>query len=183
VNQFAYNTKAGLDFDHIIGALLRQDPDVILIGEIRNAATAELALQAAQTGHLVFSSLHTRGAIASVERLRSLGIANDRLRSSLRCISSQRLVRQICSACLGVPSAEGCKQCAGVGLFDRIGVHEILPFTNSIADAFERHTSISELTDCAKEVGFMNMRSAGMQHVQDQRITLSELEAQLGSWY
>ena len=183
VNQVAYHPKAGLDFNHIICALLRQDPDVILIGEIRDAATAELALQAAQTGHLVFSSLHTRGAIASVERLRSLGIASDRLRSSLRCISSQRLVRQICSACLGASLEERCKQCAGVGLFNRIGVHEVLPFTGAIADAFECHTSISELTKRAKEAGFLDMRSAGMQHVQHQRITLSELEAQLGSWH
>jgi type II secretory ATPase GspE/PulE/Tfp pilus assembly ATPase PilB-like protein len=70
-----------------------------------------------------------------------------------------------------------------VGLFNRIGVHEVLPFTNAIADAFECHTSISELTKRTKEEGFLDMRSAGIHHVQHQRITLNELEAQLGSWH
>ena len=183
VNQIAYHPKAGLDFNGIIRALLRQDPDVILIGEIRDAVTAELAMQAAQTGHLVLSTLHTRGALASIQRLRSLGIASDVLRACLRCISSQRLVRQICSRCHGQESMDSCTLCSGTGLFDRIGIHEVLPFTNTIASAVERNINSAELARQAERCGFQDMRSAGMIHVDNRRITLAELNAQLGSWH
>jgi type IV pilus assembly protein PilB len=183
VNQIAYHPKAGLDFNSIIRALLRQDPDVIMIGEIRDAVTAELAMQAAQTGHLVLSTLHTRGALASLQRLRSLGIASDVLRSCVRCISSQRLVRQICCACHAQESMDDCSQCGGAGLFDRIGIHEVLPFTSTIANVFENNLTAADLSYHVQKNGFQDMRSAGMLHVANQRITLAELNAQLGSWH
>ena len=183
VNQIAYHPKAGLDFNGIIRALLRQDPDVIMIGEIRDAVTAELAMQAAQTGHLVLSTLHTRGALASIQRLRSLGIASDVLRACLRCVSSQRLARQICSECHAEESMDGCLQCGGTGLFDRIGIHEVLPFTSTIANLFENARTAAELTEQVQKNGFQDMRSAGMVHVDNHRITLAELHAQLGSWH
>jgi type IV pilus assembly protein PilB len=183
VNQIAYHPKAGLDFNGIIRALLRQDPDVILIGEIRDAVTAELAMQAAQTGHLVLSTLHTRGALASIQRLRSLGVASDVLRACLRCISSQRLARQICCACHAQESMDDCSQCGGTGLFDRIGIHEVLPFTSTIAAAFESNANSAELVRELERCGFRDMRSAGMVHVDNHRITLAELNAQLGSWH
>ena len=182
VNQIAYHPKAGLDFNGIIRALLRQDPDVILIGEIRDAVTAELAMQAAQTGHLVLSTLHTRSAIASIQRLRSLGVASDVLRACLRCISSQRLARQICSACQAAELTETCPQCGGSGVFERIGIHEVLPFTDAIANAFESHTNTADFTRHVQQSGFHDMRSAGMRHIKNQRITLAELQTQLGSW-
>jgi type IV pilus assembly protein PilB len=181
VNQIAYHPKAGLDFNSIIRALLRQDPDVIMIGEIRDAETAELAMQAAQTGHLVLSTLHTRGALASIQRLRSLGIATDILRACLRCISSQRLARQICSACHSEGSIDDCLLCGGTGLFDRIGIHEVLPFTSAIANAFENTLTAADLTYQVQRNGFQDMRSAGMVHVDNHRITLAELNIQLGS--
>jgi type IV pilus assembly protein PilB len=183
VNQVAYHPKAGLDFNGIIRALLRQDPDVIMIGEIRDAMTAELAMQAAQTGHLVLSTLHTRGALASIQRLRSLGIASDVLKACLRCISSQRLARQICSACHAEESRDDCSLCGGTGLFDRIGIHEVLPFTNTIATALERSANSAELRHQVQRSGFQDMRSAGMVHVANRRITLAELNTQLGSWH
>jgi type IV pilus assembly protein PilB len=183
VNQIAYHPKAGLDFNGIIRALLRQDPDVIMIGEIRDAVTAELAMQAAQTGHLVLSTLHTRGALASIQRLRSLGIASDVLRACLRCISSQRLARQICSACHARESMDNCLLCGGTGLFDRIGIHEVLPFTSTIATAFESNVNSAELAHQVKSYGFQDMRSAGLVHVDNHRITLAELNTQLGSWH
>jgi type IV pilus assembly protein PilB len=183
VNQIAYHPKAGLDFNGIIRALLRQDPDVIMIGEIRDAVTAELAMQAAQTGHLVLSTLHTRGALASIQRLRSLGIASDVLRACLRCVSSQRLARQICYACHAEESIDGCLQCGGTGLFDRIGIHEVLPFTSAIANLFENATTAAELTEQVQKNGFQDMRSAGMAHVDNRCITLAELNTQLGSWH
>jgi type IV pilus assembly protein PilB len=183
VNQIAYHPKAGLDFNGIIRALLRQDPDVIMIGEIRDAVTAELAMQAAQTGHLVLSTLHTRGALASIQRLRSLGIASDVLRACLRCVSSQRLVRQICSACHAEELRDECLLCGGTGLFDRLGIHEVLPFTNTIANVFESATTAADLTEQVQKNGFQDMRSAGMVHVDNRRITLPELNTQLGSWH
>lgn len=183
VNQIAYHPKAGLDFNGIIRALLRQDPDVIMIGEIRDSVTAELAMQAAQTGHLVLSTLHTRGALASIQRLRSLGIASDVLRACLRCVSSQRLARQICSECHAEASRNDCQLCSGTGLFDRIGIHEVLPFTSTIANVFESATSAADLTYQVKKSGFQDMRSAGMVHVDNHRITLTELNTQLGSWH
>jgi type IV pilus assembly protein PilB len=183
VNQIAYHPKAGLDFNGIIRALLRQDPDVIMIGEIRDAVTAELAMQAAQTGHLVLSTLHTRGALASIQRLRSLGIASDVLRACLRCVSSQRLARQICSACHAEESRDECLLCGGTGLFDRLGIHEVLPFTSAIASAFESATTAADLTEQVQQNGFQDMRSAGMVHVDHHRITLAELNTQLGSWH
>jgi type IV pilus assembly protein PilB len=182
VNQIAYHPKAGLEFNGIIRALLRQDPDVILIGEIRDAVTAELAMQAAQTGHLVLSTLHTRGALASIQRLRSLGIASDVLRACLRCISSQRLARQICSACRAEELRDDCPLCGGTGLFDRIGIHEVLPFNSSTANAFESTTTAAAFTYQVQKSGFQDMRSAGMVHVNNRRITLAELNTQLGSW-
>ena len=183
VNQIAYHPKAGLDFNGIIRALLRQDPDVIMIGEIRDAETAELAMQAAQTGHLVLSTLHTRGALASIQRLRSLGIASDVLRACLRCVSSQRLARQICSECHSEDSRDDCLMCSGTGLFDRIGIHEVLPFTSTIANLFESTTTAADLSDQIRGSGFQDMRSAGMVHVDNRRITLAELNTQLGSWH
>ena len=183
VNQIAYHPKAGLDFNGIIRALLRQDPDVIMIGEIRDAVTAELAMQATQTGHLVLSTLHTRGALASIQRLRSLGIASDVLRACLRCVSSQRLVRQICSACHAYESSNVCLLCGGTGLFDRIGIHEVLPFTSAIANLFESAATMTDLNKQIQCSGFQDMRSAGMVHVAKRRITLAELNTQLGSWH
>jgi type II secretory ATPase GspE/PulE/Tfp pilus assembly ATPase PilB-like protein len=183
VNQIAYHPKAGLDFNGIIRALLRQDPDVIMIGEIRDAETAELAMQAAQTGHLVLSTLHTHGALASIQRLRSLGIASDVVRACLRCVSSQRLARQICSECHCEDSRDDCLMCGGTGLFDRIGIHEVLPFTSTIANLFESTTTAADLSDQIQRSGFQDMRSAGMVHVDNRRITLAELNTQLGSWH
>jgi type IV pilus assembly protein PilB len=183
INQIAYHPKAGLDFNSIIRALLRQDPDVIMIGEIRDAVTAELAMQAAQTGHLVLSTLHTRGALASVQRLRNLGIASDVLRACLRCISSQRLARLICYACHAEGTKDDCLLCGGTGLFDRIGIHEVLPFTSTIANAFENNLTAADLSYHVQKNGFQDMRSAGMVHVANQRITLAELNTQLGSWH
>jgi type II secretory ATPase GspE/PulE/Tfp pilus assembly ATPase PilB-like protein len=127
--------------------------------------------------------LHTRGALASIQRLRSLGIGSDVLRACLRCVSSQRLARQICYACQTQASKDDCLQCGGTGLFDRIGIHEVLPFTNTIANAFESATNTADLTEQVQKNGFQDMLSAGMVHVDNRRITLTELNAQLGSWH
>lgn len=153
VNQVSYHPRAGLDFPMIIKALLRQDPDVIMIGEIRDSATAVLAIQAAQTGHLVLSTLHTRNARGALARLKSLGIDQESLESCLRSISSQRLVRKLCSKCKGQITSDSssiCTDCGRLGYFGRIGVHEVL----SAQHVFN------------PSLPFISMHEAGMHHFQ-----------------
>ena len=154
VNQVAYHPRAGLDFSVIIRALLRQDPDVIMIGEIRDSATASLAIQAAQTGHLVLSTLHTRNARGALARLKNLGVDQESLESCLHSVSSQRLVRKLCQTCKGGvldPLPNTCKYCKGSGYLGRIGIHEVL----SGPDLFDPSSS------------FLSMRDAGMRHINE----------------
>jgi type II secretory ATPase GspE/PulE/Tfp pilus assembly ATPase PilB-like protein len=93
------------------------------------------------------------------------------------------LARQICSACDAKESSDDCLLCGGTGLFDRIGIHEVLPFTNTIANVFESAATATDLAEQVQKSGFQDIRSAGMVHVDHRRITLTELNAQLGSWY
>jgi type II secretory ATPase GspE/PulE/Tfp pilus assembly ATPase PilB-like protein len=166
VNQVSYHPKAGLDFPTIIRALLRQDPDVIMIGEIRDTASAQLAIQAAQTGHLVLSTLHTRNAMGALSRLKSIGIDQESIESCLRCVSSQRLVRKRCNQCGQAPSKAACHICGGSGYFGRIGVHEVL--------------GSKELLESARP---LDLYSAGMQSVQSGLIDQASLDCELGTWH
>jgi hypothetical protein len=166
INQVAYHPKAGLDFPTIIRALLRQDPDVIMIGEIRDSASAQLAIQAAQTGHLVLSTLHTRNAIGALNRLKSLGVDQESIQSCLRCVSSQRLVRKRCNQCNLTPSKSTCKLCKGSGYFGRIGIHEVL--------------GSKQLFESAQA---LDIYSAGTQLLKSGLIDQISLDAELGSWH
>lgn len=166
VNQVAYHPKAGLDFPTIIRALLRQDPDVIMIGEIRDSASAQLAIQAAQTGHLVLSTLHTRNAVGVLSRLKSLGVDQESIESCLRCVSSQRLVRKLCNQCNLNLSKAPCKLCKGFGYFGRIGVHEVL--------------GSKQLFESAQA---LDIYSAGLQLLKSGLIDQASLDAELGSWH
>jgi type II secretory ATPase GspE/PulE/Tfp pilus assembly ATPase PilB-like protein len=166
VNQVAYHPKAGLDFATIIRALLRQDPDVIMIGEIRDAASAQLAIQAAQTGHLVLSTLHTRNAIGALSRLKSLGIDQESIESCVRCISAQRLVRKRCERCIQISRKANCRVCHDSGYFGRLGVHEVL--------------SGKHLFELAHP---LDIYSAGMQSVQAGLIDQTSLDSELGTWH
>jgi type IV pilus assembly protein PilB len=166
VNQVAYHPKAGLDFASIIRALLRQDPDVIMIGEIRDSASAQLAIQAAQTGHLVLSTLHTRNAIGALARLKSLGIDQESIESCLRCVSSQRLIRKLCKECNSMQSKTPCNQCKGSGYFGRIGVHEVL---------------VSEQLFASAQT--LGIHSAGTQLLKSGLIDQISLDAELGTWH
>lgn len=167
VNQVAYHPRAGLDFPIIIRALLRQDPDVIMIGEIRDAATAALAMQAAQTGHLVLSTLHTRNAHGALARLKNLGIDDDTIDSCLLSVSSQRLVRKTCQSCLGGQATKTklCQKCNGAGELGRIGVHEVF--------------NKSQILDLS--IAHQSMWNAGLEYVRQGLISQVGLEAELGS--
>jgi type II secretory ATPase GspE/PulE/Tfp pilus assembly ATPase PilB-like protein len=169
VNQVAYHPRSGLDFPTIIRALLRQDPDIIIIGEIRDSATAQLAIQAAQTGHLVLSTLHTRNARGALTRLKSLGIDQESLESCLRSVSSQRLVRKICPQCLGrtTEDASACPGCKGTGSYGRIGVHEVLSSAH-LFDSSLKHP---------------NMYEAGLHYVKKGLIQESDLQTEVGTWH
>lgn len=166
VNQVAYHPKAGLDFPSIIRALLRQDPDVIMIGEIRDSASAQLAIQAAQTGHLVLSTLHTRNAIGALARLKSLSIDQESIESCLRCVSSQRLIRKRCKECNSMQSKTPCNLCKGSGYFGRIGVHEVLGSEQLFASAQA-----------------LDIYSAGTQLLKSGIVDQASLDAELGSWH
>ncbi len=168
INQVTYHPRAGLDFSTIIRALLRQDPDVIMIGEIRDRASAELAIQAAHTGHLVLSTLHTRNARGALARLHALGIDREAMESCIRSISSQRLVQRICTHCQNKKStsSEPCKLCNGTGYFGRLGVHEVLS---------DRQLMTSDLQ-------YLTMYEAGLHHVQQGWIERRVLDAEVGKW-
>jgi type IV pilus assembly protein PilB len=164
VNQVAYHPRAGLDFSTIIRALLRQDPDVIMIGEIRDSASAKLAISAAQTGHLVLSTLHTRDARGVVTRLKSLGVDEESLQSCLRSVSSQRLIRKRCQAC---PENAKCSTCKGSKRYGRIGVHEVLSSAH-LFDSSIKHATLYE---------------AGLEHIKKDLILPSDLEIEIGTWH
>jgi type II secretory ATPase GspE/PulE/Tfp pilus assembly ATPase PilB-like protein len=169
VNQVAHHPRSGLDFPTIIRALLRQDPDIIMIGEIRDSATAELAIQAAQTGHLVLSTLHTRNARGALARLKSLGIDQESLESCLRSVSSQRLVRRICRQCLGgdIKEVSQCLACKGAGSYGRIGVHEVLSATHLFNPSLK----------------YPSMYEAGLQYVKAGLIQELDLQTEVGTWH
>ena len=170
VNQVAYHPRAGLDFSVIIKALLRQDPDVIMIGEIRDSTSAALAIQAAQTGHLVLSTLHTRNARGALARLKSLGVDQESLESCLRSVSSQRLVRKLCAQCKNRNADSTphlCKNCKGIGYFGRIGIHEVL----------------SDLHIFNPSLPFISMNEAGVHHIKTGLIDRAALEAEQPTWH
>jgi type II secretory ATPase GspE/PulE/Tfp pilus assembly ATPase PilB-like protein len=145
IRQTEIRDKVGLTFAAALRSLLRQNPDVVLVGETRDAETAQLAVRAALTGHLVLSTLHTNDALAAIPRLRDLGVESFLLAAALRLVAAQRLVRRLCEACRephpesarlaerhGVPGASfwrgaGCAQCRGRGYRGRIAIHEVIP--------------------------------------------------------
>lgn len=149
INQVNIQPKIGLEFDTILCNLLRQDPDVIMIGEIRDKKTADIAIQAAHTGHLVFSTLHTNNAIETISRLAALGMNPHHIASSISLIVAQRLIRKLCPLCKKPDSTQhnifqavGCQQCFQ-GYKGRIGIYELLPFTADISELISRGTDLS----------------------------------------
>lgn len=183
IGQIQVHPKIGLTFSSGLRHILRQDPDVILVGETRDLETAEIAIQASLTGHLVFTTLHTNDAPGAVVRLTDMGIPAYLLASSVRGVLAQRLVRKLCPHCreravldpedaarLGSPSlggrpvwaahAEGCPQCLG-GYRGRIGVHELLLVTPGLAEAVRAGVSLAELRRLARASGFSDMLDDG----------------------
>lgn len=196
VNQVNVNDKAGLTFAVALRAFLRQDPDIIMVGEIRDIETADIAIKAAQTGHLVLSTLHTNDAPTTLTRMRNMGIASFNIASSVMLITAQRLVRQLCGHCK-VPtdlpratliqagfkpieldgtwsafSAHGCSLC-NKGYKGRLGVHQVMPVSEEIQRIILRDGSAMEIAVQAEREGVRSLRQSGLLKV---KLGLTSLE-------
>lgn len=169
INQTHINTKTGLTFSQTLRALLRQDPDIIMIGEIRDQETAEMAIRAAQTGHLVLSTLHTNSAAEAITRLCHMGIAPFHLCSALNVVIAQRLVRKICVFC-----KTGCTHCTD-GFQGRIGIFELMPVNEKIKQLIINNTSHIQLEKQNQENGHDNLWQAALTCVEKNITSLSEI--------
>jgi general secretion pathway protein E len=162
VGQTQVNPKIDLDFAKALRAILRQDPDIIMIGEIRDHETAQIAVQASLTGHLVLATLHTNDAVSAVTRLTDMGIEPFLLSSSLLGVLAQRLVRKICQSCQG----PGCEACGGAGYQGRTGIFELLTVDDSLRQLIHDRAGEPLLRDNALHLGMLTLREDGQRLVE-----------------
>jgi type IV pilus assembly protein PilB len=186
INQVQVNAKAGLTFAAVLPAILRSDPDVVMIGEIRDGNTAQIAVEASLTGHLVLSTLHTNDAPGAVTRLTEMGIEPFLVGSALDCVLAQRLARRLCDWCKEayVPTEEelvgarwpvedltvpewvyrpvGCRNCANTGYRGRIAIHEVMPVSPEIESLTIRRASSNEIREVAVDQGMYDLRADGL---------------------
>ena len=201
VNQVNVNDKAGLTFATALRAFLRQDPDVIMVGEIRDLETADIAIKAAQTGHLVLSTLHTNDAPTTLLRLLNMGVAPFNVASSVILITAQRLGRKLCMHCkkpkdippealLQAGFAEdeldgswqpfgpvGCDVCKGTGYKGRVGVYQVMPITDDMRILIMRNGNAYDIAEQAKKEGVRDLRQSGLIKVKQGVMSLEEVEA------
>lgn len=198
VNQISINNKAGLTFASVLRTILRQDPNIIMVGEIRDKETAEIAINAALTGHLVFSTLHTNDAAGAVTRLIDMGVEPFLIVSALRGVIAQRLVRKICPECkkaytpgpldderlfLGVGpdepltlyKGEGCASCNYTGYKGRMAIHEVMPVYADMKEPIMRNANSQELFEMARSKGARTMREDGIKKILKGETTIAEL--------
>ena len=179
ISQSQVNPRKGVNFANGLRHILRQDPDIIMVGEIRDAETARIAIQASLTGHLVFSTLHTNDAVSAVSRLMDLGVEPYLVSASLSAVLAQRLVRCVCPACAGaapLPDAPPCERCQGSGFQGRTGVFELLVVDQPLRDAISARASLAELRVNAQRAGMRTLAEAGADLVQAGRTTPTEIE-------
>src|SRR2546427_2529277 len=197
INQVLVREDIGYSFASALRAFLRQDPDVILVGEMRDLETAQIAIRAALTGHLVFSTLHTNDAPSTVTRLQDMGIPPFLISSSLLMVIGQRLVRRICLECrelVSVPvsalidigfapeeaegvqaySGKGCSACAQTGFKGRIAVHEVMWLTPEVQEAIVRQRPANEIKELAVKSGMRTLRQSGLRKVSTGMTTIDE---------
>jgi type IV pilus assembly protein PilB len=199
INQVQIHEEIGLDFAVVLKAFLRQDPDIILVGEIRDLETAEIAVKAALTGHLVLSSLHTNDAPGTVSRLLNMGIEPFLLTSSINIIIAQRLIRKVCEKCkienayIPEKMAEfdlldqivadgtklvktiGCKYCGHTGYKGRIALYEVMVLHDEIKALILKGGSVDEIRAAAQRLGMRTLRQSGLQKIEDQLTTVDEV--------
>lgn len=197
INQTQINTRAGLTFQTVLRALLRQDPDVVMVGEIRDAETAEIAIKAAQTGHLVLSTLHTNSTTETLVRLQQMGVARWMIASALLLVIAQRLVRRLCPHCCiqegdydALPlslwprrlprwRSTGCDRCYH-GYHGRLALFEVLTVTPSLRQAIVSGATPDEVERLARQSGMMNLFEHGCEAVEQGQTTVEELLRVLG---
>ena len=196
--QVPIDSDIGVTFAAALRAILRQDPDRILVGEIRDVETAEIAIQAALTGHMVFSTLHTNDSPSTVTRLRDMGVQPFLITATVEAILAQRLVRRICKDCKEeyVPDADtladleltsdqvvgktffrgrGCDKCSGSGYKGRLGLYELLVMTDELRDLVVRNASTEEIRDLARKAGMVTLRDSGMVNMFEGHTTADEV--------
>jgi type IV pilus assembly protein PilB len=201
INQVQVKENIGLTFAEALRALLRQDPDIVLLGEIRDGETAEVAFKAALTGHMVLSTLHTNDAPSAVMRLKDMGLDPFLINSALHLVLAQRLVRKICQHCkepdtrhppeallkLGFPQSiigkfqpmrgKGCSHCRNTGSAGRMAVHEVLVINDKLRERIGAGASTEELRKAAVAEGMRTLKVNGMRKVVAGLMTIDELQA------
>jgi type IV pilus assembly protein PilB len=200
INQVNVNDKAGLTFSAALKSFLRQDPDVIMVGEIRDLETAEISIKAAQTGHLVLSTLHTNDAPTTLDRMRNMGIAAFNIASSVILITAQRLARRLCSckqpmdipveALLEAGFTEdevdgswqaygpvGCERCKGSGYKGRVGIYQVMPISDEIAHIIMTNGNSIDVANQARRDGVRDLRQSGLLKVKQGVTSLAEVLA------
>jgi len=198
INQVQVREQIGLTFASALRSFLRQDPDIVMVGEIRDFETAEIAIKAALTGHLVFSTLHTNDAPQTINRLLNMGIEPFLVASSVLLIVAQRLIRKLCEKCkeeadipldevLGVGfsseeaksltfyKSKGCDICAGTGYKGRLALYEVLEITENIRNLVLRGAAVSEIREAAIEDGMLDLRASGLQKVREGITSIEEI--------
>jgi type II secretory ATPase GspE/PulE/Tfp pilus assembly ATPase PilB-like protein len=199
VNQIHVKPQIGLTFSSGLRSIVRQDPDIIMVGEIRDAETADIAIQAALTGHMVFSTVHTNDSAGAITRLSDMGIEHYLMASALVGVLAQRLVRKICSHCkklvkVGKKSmeeisseikdildvndlyeGEGCEKCNRTGYRGRVGIYELLLVHEEIHDMILKKTSSVHIKEKARSLGMTTLRGDGWQKVKDGVTSVSEI--------
>jgi type IV pilus assembly protein PilB len=196
INQTQTHEKIGMTFSAALRALLRQDPDVILLGEIRDKETAHIGVQAALTGHLVLSTLHTNDAPSSVTRLVNIGLEPFLVGAALNAVLAQRLIRRLCSNCKtqeapgeemaeflelqGLPTdqmwvAKSCDRCRKTGYSGRVGLYELLAVDDQLRDVIARNPNVSEFRRLCIERGMVSLRADGIKKVSKGQTTIQEV--------
>ncbi|MCX7868871.1 MAG: ATPase, T2SS/T4P/T4SS family, partial [Terrimicrobiaceae bacterium] len=196
--QVPINEAIGLTFARILRAFLRQDPDRILVGETRDTETAQIAIQASLTGHLVFTTLHTNDSTGAVTRLVDMGVEPFLLSASLECVLAQRLIRKICGACrtayepteqvlasLGLSPhdigdknffyGKGCETCNSTGYKGRKGIYELLKISDPIRELINERAPGVKLRQKAIELGMVTLREDGLRSIYDGLTTIEEV--------
>jgi type IV pilus assembly protein PilB len=199
IKQMQIAPKAGVSFDSGLRTMLRADPEVIMVGEIRDRETAHIAVEAALTGHLVLSTLHTRDAPSGVGRLIDMGIEPFLVSSAIDCVVAQRLVRVLCKHCKrsqklsasvlkahGLAGAQpleavGCSRCAGSGYRGRVGVYEVMTVTEHIRALILEHASIDVMQAVAVREGMVRLRDDGLAKVREGVTSIAEIERMTSS--
>lgn len=199
INQVNVNPKTGLDFAAALKAFLRQDPDIIMVGEIRDITTAEIAVKAAQTGHLVLSTLHTNDVPQTIARLVNIGIEPYNIAASVNLIMAQRLARRLCNNCktrdrkhhheellalgfkeedlddLRIYAPKGCERCNYQGYRGRAGIYQVVPISESLAELILQNASAAEIAEQCQKEGYPDLRQAALNKVKQGITSIEEV--------